>query len=1127
MNVLDGPSLLSLAKTSLDEVTSLDLQRGRYENVDVIGNCPLLENVYLSRNNLATFTADARRLWKIDLSHNALTSVGTLANFAALGFLDLSHNDLEVTELANLRGIHIVSLRVAANPKLAAIPHYRASLIFLLPDVWVLDDQFVTWREREAAQLLFSSKGEARDSPLHKLVGNTGDMVWRSSSNGSEHASNLLSSLTQEPIRPALRDRFRLERLLHVFNEQHAREQEFLASSTSVSSGFKGRGRAVDHHKSGAAQEIVGGADLVVGIPSETESVEGSDAANGTDSTASNLLERQRLAAAVFQKWTPATCTNAIGLNRLTPREQIDLVVLLNSIHEFGVPRALAAQALAVHFGASGRLLPNVLHTLTQHPEAVFRANAYHVRFANITARDAAIGVGHTTRRKMTAASGTETDHTVEELWKAIDDREGIETHLQSSSSKPRVGLGLGSLARLRASHAAILLSRAPTFPAPLLRTAQSKVDFQIEKCLEPLFQAARMTADEITFAAASAPAQTQVGDGVGTTASDLASATASRYVLDPVAVARRASELNESSHDTLELLVGPHKYHHPPPSPLVYSQNRDDSDQEDVVKSVDDRLLADGTDIGDSATDNAGDEVEGSFFLTGDGTADEFNAALDDLPVEFFTSDAPQRSRDPLEPLREKPDGSPVQRRIVSPRTLASVKLDPSVAGVGRSQSSQCLYTKQPVMGEQVEIGFLARAGQPHRVVARIKRTDEATLHLLTADKRAAKSFQGGNLRVAKSDVFYDPRGLWRHRSAVSMRALERELSATVPALHRQPTGSSRSGTQHNANVPNATGIPASLVAHHSTHHAVNPDAAKNQAREAATKGRPAKAQAAPAGVTAYTVNSKWDSHFVLAPASVVQAQNTFARLQEHSGVSSAGAAAWSRLNDDHVPSMQLPPGLIGDSRANSQLEHAQRAAAAMAQTPVHVTEPLWQKYGQQRKTFREARHHSKWSDVRDKPVSMLPADFVHHMQAEMQHQFQQRQSPVTTEVEGQDISELDADELSFNTESEVTGHDVPAPRRRYGQPKSMVRSRTTRRASSDSIRSQLQRKHNLLPEVGGIASRRKPESMSVAALSSSLIQAPKSRRKLEKMLRMPASFQGYRPPRLARRKPFGSLGI
>lgn len=1125
MKVLDGPCLLSLAKTPLDEVTSLDLQRGRYDNVDVIGNCPLLENVYLSRNNLATFTADARRLWKIDLSHNALTSVGTLANFAALGFLDLSHNDLEVAELAKLRGIHIVSLRVAANPRLAAMPHYRASLIFLLPDVWVLDDQFVSWREREDAQLLFSSKGEARDSPLHKIVGNAGDMVWRSSSNASEHASNLLSSLTQEPIRPALRDRFRLERLLHVFNEQHAREQEFLASSTSVSSGFKGRGRAVDHHKSGAAQEIVGGADLVVGSsPSETETAQGAGAASGTPN--SSLLERQRLAAAVFQKWTPATCTNAIGLDRLTAREQIDLVVLLNSIHEFGVPRALAAQALAVQFGASGRLLPNVLHTLTQHPEAVFRANAYHVRFANITARDAAVGVGHTARRKITVASGAEPDQTVEELWKAIDDREGIETHLHSSSSKPRVGLGLGSLARVRASHAAILLSRAPTFPAPLLRTAQSKVDFQMEKCLEPLFQAAHMTADEITFAAASPPSgQNQVGGGVGT-ASDLASATASRFVLDPVAVARRASELDENSSDTLELLVGPSKHHHPPPSPLVYSQHRDDSDRDDAARSSGGAPSADETDVGNNSTDNGGDEGEGSFFLTGDGTADEFNAALDNLPVEFFTSDAPQQSHD-----QEKPDRSPVQRRIVSPRTLASVKLDPSVAGIGRSQSSQCLYTKQPVMGEQVEIGFLARAGQPHRVVARIKRTDEATLHLLTADKRAAKSFQGGNLRVAKSDVFYDPRGLWRHRSAVSMRALERELSATVPALHRQPTGTSRSGTQQNANVPNATGIPASLVAHHSTHHAVNPDAAKQQAKETA-KGHPSKAHAAaPAGVTAYTVNGKWDSHFVLAPASVVQAQNTFARLQEHSGVGGTGAAAWSRLNDDHVPSMQLPPGLIGDSRANLQLEQAQRAAAAMAQTPVHVTEPLWQKYGQQRKTFREARHHSKWSDVRDKPVSMLPADFVHHMQAEMQRQqqfHQTRQSPVTTETDEQDASELDVDEQSYITESEVTGNDAPAPRRRYGQPKTtLIRSRTTRRASSESVRSQLQRKHNLLPEVGGIASRRKPESMSVAALSSSLIQAPKSRRRLEKMLRMPASFQGYRPPRLARRKPFGSLGI
>ena len=594
MKVLDHPRLAKIAKTALEDITSLDLQRGMYDNVDSLSDCPNLHSLFLSRNNLVTFNLDARKLWKVDLSHNALTAVGTLANYAALGFLDLSHNDLGPHELSKLRGIHIVSLRAAANPELAKLPHYRATLIWLLPDVWVLDDHFVTWREREEAQVLFTL-GEAKDSPLHELDGRGGDMVWRSSSEASDNVGRLLHALTQEPMRPPLRDRFRLQRLLHVFNDQHVREVDFLNSSAADGAGFKGRGRDEEHRKTGNAHSILDDADLLTVAQAEGAVAGAAAAATAVDGGGTqrprdifSTLARQHVGAASFLKWTPPTHTEAIGQRRLTEREQVrsvligvcvvcgalvcvclcklraflvgwlvgwsatgrrgghavlrglrvigrlcigfllqvDLIMLLNSIHEFGVPRGLVAQALAVHLG--GRLLGNVMQELTAHPECVFRANAFHVRFSNIEARDAAVGAGprrrgggrggkhRTTVQDAAAAASmsirngnTELDRAreeqMEELWKALDDSQGIETHLQSSAAKPRVGLGLSTLLHLRASHAAILLSRAPAFPSPLLRTSQSKADVQMERCLEPLLHAARMTANDLTFAAAAA----------------------------------------------------------------------------------------------------------------------------------------------------------------------------------------------------------------------------------------------------------------------------------------------------------------------------------------------------------------------------------------------------------------------------------------------------------------------------------------------------------------------------------------------------------------------------------------------------------------------------------------------
>ena len=119
---------------------------------------------------------------------------------------------------------------------------------------------------------------------------------------------------------------------------------------------------------------------------------------------------------------------------------------------------------------------------------------------------------------------------------------------------------------------------------------------------------------------------------------------------------------------------------------------------------------------------------------------------------------------------------------------------------------------------------------------------------------------------------------------------------------------GASRSGAVASANVPNAQRIPASLLAHHYSHHTNITHQGDGGAGGRGLRNGFAAPTVKASDVTAYTVNRKWDSHFVLAPDSAVQVQNTFVQLQRRGG---GGGASWSRLRDDYIPRMQLPGGM------------------------------------------------------------------------------------------------------------------------------------------------------------------------------------------------------------------------
>ena len=365
----------------------------------------------------------------------------------------------------------------------------------------------------------------------------------------------------------------------------------------------------------------------------------------------------------------------------------------------------------------------------------------------------------------------------------------------------------------------------------------------------------------------------------------------------------------------------------------------------------------------------------------------------------------------------------------------------------------------------------------------------------------------------MSKDDVFYDPRGAWRHRSAVKMRSLESEMNATVPPLHRHSTATTRSGVSVDANVPNMPGVPAKLLAE------------RLQAASNMQNGAEPSKRIKPAGITAYTVNNKWDSHFVLAPASAVEAQNALSQLQSELETGRAGPS-WSRLHDDHAPGLNTPPlSSVDGSQSWNDIERARQMSAA---TAIHVTEPLWKRYGRERRTFNEARFQSKWTNVRDRPVNLLPADFVSHMHSEI-HQQNAVQSPTIPHPSGDRQADaspplVSASESGKDSDDAVEHTNVRSVPRPYGKP--VARSSTRQFRSKITLNKDSRRKHNLFPHVS-VRAKRNTGNLSLAALSSMITQAPKNKKRMDKMLKMPDLFHAYKPPRLARRKPFGSLGI
>lgn len=87
-------------------------------------------------------------------------SVDGLSSLMALGYLNLSSNPLPLEALRPLAHAHILELFLGS----VRAGEARRRTLGLLPNVWVLDDEYVTARERRAAEEDYShGAGERND----------------------------------------------------------------------------------------------------------------------------------------------------------------------------------------------------------------------------------------------------------------------------------------------------------------------------------------------------------------------------------------------------------------------------------------------------------------------------------------------------------------------------------------------------------------------------------------------------------------------------------------------------------------------------------------------------------------------------------------------------------------------------------------------------------------------------------------------------------------------------------------------------------------------------------------------------------------------------------------------------
>ena len=161
MRVLDEGLIAKILKHDISTSTVLSFSRMGIECIEYDGS--VAENIILidaSHNRLKSIAALWKTLcpfaWWINASFNQITHLSSETTPYALGSLNLAHNEFPLQSLNALRFTHILRLRITGSSEIIntssnlnnVTSSNRSDAITLLPYIWVLDDEFINYFEK-------------------------------------------------------------------------------------------------------------------------------------------------------------------------------------------------------------------------------------------------------------------------------------------------------------------------------------------------------------------------------------------------------------------------------------------------------------------------------------------------------------------------------------------------------------------------------------------------------------------------------------------------------------------------------------------------------------------------------------------------------------------------------------------------------------------------------------------------------------------------------------------------------------------------------------------------------------------------------------------------------------------
>ncbi|CAN0538545.1 unnamed protein product, partial [Ectocarpus sp. 12 AP-2014] len=146
--VIRPDTLRHVCREPLNEVQSVQLRGRGMTRLVGLDACPGVTSLDVSWNALTELDSacleGCKELWIVDASHNRLESLGGLSRVMALGYLNLSRNFIPLDGLRPLARAHILELFLGSGRS----SEERRRTLCALPNLWALDDEFVTAEER-------------------------------------------------------------------------------------------------------------------------------------------------------------------------------------------------------------------------------------------------------------------------------------------------------------------------------------------------------------------------------------------------------------------------------------------------------------------------------------------------------------------------------------------------------------------------------------------------------------------------------------------------------------------------------------------------------------------------------------------------------------------------------------------------------------------------------------------------------------------------------------------------------------------------------------------------------------------------------------------------------------------